>query len=153
MHKSVLIKYLCGIGMVLALSGWALIQDLALYNWQLWREVPSLFPVLEFKDMGVVTANVVLILCASAYLITKREEIRPHEWWIGFLAMQIPYIYLKYLGIYLDKTQYLIAAAEGRQICCGAAMGHLLLGFYCMGPAAGLSLAAIGANRWLRKFR
>ena len=52
MHQSALSKYMYGAIVVLALAGWGLIQDLALLNWQLWREAPSLFPVLKFKDMA-----------------------------------------------------------------------------------------------------
>lgn len=153
MRQSVLTKYLYGTGIILALASWGIIQSLALLNWQLWRDAPNLFPVLKPYDSASVVGDVILIVVASAYLISRANKISSREWWIGFVSMQIPYIYLKSAGIYYDQTQYLIAAAEGRKVCCGAAMGHLMLILYSLGPAAGLSWAAVGTSRWLGKVR
>ena len=153
MHQSAPAKLRYSASVVLALAAWGLIQGVALLNWQLQSKAPGLFPVLKFNDVASMVGDVLLILVAGAYLISKSDQIRSLEWWVGFVAMQIPYMYLKGVGVYYDQTQYLIAAAEGRHIGGGAAMGHLLLVFYSMGPAAGLSWAAFGTTRWLRKIK
>lgn len=49
--------------------------------------------------------------------------------------MAIPYLYFKYLSVYFDTTNYLIADSEGLHIGGGAAFGHIFLGFYIMGAA------------------
>lgn len=124
-------------GALIVVAIFGFLQDPVLLNYQLFRDARGLFPVLS---AGQWILNLILAYAASAFLLSLADRVRSIEWWGGFLVMAIPYIYLKSIGVYADTTQYLIAAAEGRQIGGGAAMGHVFLFFYIAGIAQFFSL-------------
>lgn len=108
-----------------------LIQDPLFANAQLLLRKPSLFPILEAPSLF----DAALFLVASFPLILRRNDIGKPEWWGGFLTMALPYFALKWIGVYYDQTNYLIANYEGRTLGGGAAMAHMPLILYILGPA------------------
>lgn len=117
------------VGVLLGLFGF--IQTPLFLNVQLLIYKASLFP--KFETVSALDAMFLII--ASLHLIIAAESLKKADWWIGFTAMIVPYLILKWIGVYFDHTNYIIAEAEGRTIGGGAAMGHLLLLFYIFGPA------------------
>ena len=109
-----------------------LLQEPIIKNLQLFIYLPNRFPSL---GMGHWILGIIFSFIASAYLIYEARSFKTKEWWFSFFCMAIPYLYLKYLGVYFDSTNYLIATAEGRHIGGGAAFGHLFLMFYIFGAA------------------
>lgn len=132
---------------IVILTAFGLIQGPLLVNLQLCWKAPQMFPVFAFDS---ILFDVLFTFIAGIFLLIKANQVKSLEWWSGFLAMAIPYIFLKSLWVYWDQTQYLIAAAEGRHIGGGAAMGHVFLIFYLMGPAAIFSIVGFYS---VRKFR
>lgn len=133
---------------IVILAVFGLIQGPLLVNMQLLWKAPRLFPVFDFDG---TLFDVLFTFLAGIFLLVKANHVKSLEWWGGFLTMIIPYVLLKSLGVYFDQTQYLIAAAEGRHIGGGAAMGHVLFIFYLMGPAVLLSMAGFYSVRRFRK--
>lgn len=115
----------------LSLALFGLIQTPLISNIQLLTYKAALFPT--FKSMSLIDS--IFLLIASAYLIDKVDTFSKKEWWAGFAVMMIPYFALKWMGVYYDHTNYMIANSEGRSIGGGAAMGHLWLIFYLLGPS------------------
>ena len=109
-----------------------LLQEPIIQNLQLLIYLPDQFPSLK---MGHWIFGIVLSCIASIFLLFEARSFKSKTWWISFICMAIPYLYLKYLGVYFDSTNYKIATAEGRRIGGGAAFGHILLMFYILGAA------------------
>ena len=119
-------------GAVIVVTTFGVLQEPVLQNLQLFIYLPNQFPTIE---LGSWKINIVLSCIASAYLFFEASNFKTKSWWLSFICMAIPYLYLKYVGIYFDHTNYLIADAEGRRIGGGAAFGHLFLAFYVFGAA------------------
>ena len=111
-------------------------QEFVIKNLQLLIFLPNQFP---FFELGHWIIDLVLSCIASTFLLLKARNFKTKAWWFSFLCMAIPFLYLKYLGVYYDNTNYLIASAQGRHIGGGAAFGHLFLMFYILGSAQLLS--------------
>jgi hypothetical protein len=109
-----------------------ILQEPIIQNLQLLIYLPDQFPLLE---MGNWIAGIFLSCFASIFLLFQARNFKTEAWWFSFVCMVIPYLCLKYLGVYFDNTNYLIATAEGRNVGGGAAFGHLFLVFYAFGFA------------------
>ena len=136
---------------IVILIGFGLIQGIFLLNLQILWKAPRLFPVFYYFESAI--CDIFLTLIAALFLLIKSKQVKSLEWWGGFWVMAIPFIYLKSLGIYYDHTVYLIAASEGRHIGGGAAMAHVPVMLYCLGPSAILSKIGVSSVRWYQKKR
>jgi hypothetical protein len=120
------------LGALIVVLTFGVLQEPVLQNLQLFLYLPSQFPSMK---LGNFIFNIALSCIAAAHLFFEASNFKTKAWWLSFICMAIPYLYLKYVGIYFDHTNYLIADAEGRRIGGGAAFGHLFLGFYVLGAA------------------
>jgi hypothetical protein len=109
-----------------------ILQEPIIQNLQLLIYLPNQFPSLK---MGHWIFGIAASFIASIFLLFQARSFKTKAWWFSFICMAIPYLYLKYLGVYFDSTNYMIATAEGRRIGGGAAFGHILLMFYILGAA------------------
>lgn len=119
-------------GAFLTVLLFGILQEPIIQNLQLLIYLPDQFPSLK---IGHWIFGVVLSCLASIFLLFEARNFKTKAWWFSFVCMVFPYLYLKYLGVYFDSTNYLIATAEGRRIGGGAAFGHLFLMFYVLGSA------------------
>lgn len=118
----------------------AILQEPLFLNIQLFLKKTELFPKIEYQGIirGTIV-NLIFTCIALLFLIKKWQYITSINWWVGFILMELPYSFFKWLGVYWDRTVYIIAHAEGKTIGGGAAFGHLFLIIYLMGFAQLLS--------------
>jgi hypothetical protein len=126
----------------LVLVGLSALLDPLLLNLQLWDYGSARFPTPYFAGLPFVGSAVCMLL-ACAHLLYRCDRFPSGDWWFAFAVVMVPYVWLKWIGVYHDLTVYLIARDEGRHIGGGAAMGHVWLGFYVFGPAALVSWIAL----------
>lgn len=134
------------------LVGLSALLDPVLLNLQLCNHGSARFPMLDFAVLPFVGGAACMLL-ACAYLLHRSDRFPSADWWFAFAVVMVPYVWLKWIGVYHDQTIYWIAKDEGRHLGGGAAMGHVPLGFYMLGPAAVVSWIALRLGQTARTWR
>lgn len=128
---------------LLLVLGTSEVLELVLVNVQLWLHGSTSFPV--FAEHWLAAPLLLGIACAH---LIRRSDRFPHtDWWLAWLLVMGPYVVLKWSGVWCDETVYRLAQERGEAIGGGAAMGHVLLGFFLFGPAQILSWLVLRCMR------
>jgi hypothetical protein len=111
-----------------------LLQEPIIRNLQLLIYLPNQFPSFE---VGYWIIDVFLSFIASIFLLYEAKSFKTKAWWFSFVCMVLPYIYLTYIGVYFDSTDYLIATDKGlkRIIRDDESVVYMLLTAYVFGSA------------------
>lgn len=118
--------------------------ELVLVNTQLWLHGSARFPTIVLSNVlsgecCSYGSGPILMGLACAHLFLRSDRFPAKDWWCTWTLVMVPYVWLKWIGVQLDVVAPLIARDEGRSLRGGAAMGHVLLGFFILGPAQILS--------------
>ena len=125
------------------LKNWGAISTVLLFglllepiirNLQLLIYLPNQFPSFE---VGYSIFNVFLSFIASIFLLYEAKSFKTKAWWFGFVCMVFPYIFLTYIYVYRESTDYLIATDKGlkRIIIDDESEFYILLQAYVCGAA------------------